>query len=223
MPAKLPLSGSERYAISLLIKLFSEKTLTRINRKRQIPNYKTQINSNHQYQNTNSVENIIELEKTGISAVVMKSLFEEQIHYRASQTIMEGEYASLYPETEDYIRNYTAENDVNTYLRLIENTKNVGFMLGFRTDFNYLKNYDFGTYNGYNILPNSNSDNYHFTAGAEYSIPGQKIISGVEFTFSNARNQKQIANFSDPVEYNPVDRTPLQELFSTMQPCTICQ
>ncbi len=72
---------------------------------------------------TNSVENIIELEKNGISAVVLKSLFEEQIHYRASQTIMEGVYVNLYPEAEDYIRNYTAENDVNTYLRLVENAK----------------------------------------------------------------------------------------------------
>lgn len=72
---------------------------------------------------TNSVENIIELERNGISAVVLKSLFEEQIYYRVSQTIMEDGYANLYPEAEDYIRNYTAENDVNTYLRLIENAK----------------------------------------------------------------------------------------------------
>lgn len=72
---------------------------------------------------TNSVENIIELEKNGIAAVVLKSLFEEQIRYRASQTIMEGEYVNLYPEAEDYIRNYTAENAMNTYLRLIENAK----------------------------------------------------------------------------------------------------
>jgi dihydroorotate dehydrogenase (fumarate) len=72
---------------------------------------------------TNSVENIIELEKNGIAAVVLKSLFEEQIHYKASQTIIEGEYINLYPEAEDYIRNYTAQNDMNTYLRLIENAK----------------------------------------------------------------------------------------------------
>lgn len=91
-----------------------------------------------------------------------------------------------------------------------ENTKNVGFRLGFRTDFNYLKNYDYGIYNGYNRLPNSNSDNYHFTAGAEYSILSQRIISGIEFTFGNSENQKQIANFSNPVEYNPVDKIPLQ-------------
>ncbi len=72
---------------------------------------------------TNSVENIIELEKNGIAAVVLKSLFEEQIHYSASHTLMQDEYTNLYPEAKDYIRNYTAENDLNTYLRLIENAK----------------------------------------------------------------------------------------------------
>ena len=72
---------------------------------------------------TNSVENIIELEKNGAAAVVLKSLFEEQIRYNASHTLMQDEYANLYPEAEDYIRNYTSENDVATYLRLVENAK----------------------------------------------------------------------------------------------------
>ncbi len=72
---------------------------------------------------TNSVENIIELEKNGIAAVVLKSLFEEQIHYSASHTLMHDEYKNLYPEAEDYIRNYTAENDIDSYLRLIESAK----------------------------------------------------------------------------------------------------
>lgn len=72
---------------------------------------------------TNAVENIIELEKNGIAAVVLKSLFEEQIHYSANETLMQDEYTNLYPEAEDYIRNYTTENDVNSYLRLIENAK----------------------------------------------------------------------------------------------------
>ena len=90
------------------------------------------------------------------------------------------------------------------------NNRNVGFMLGFRTDFNYLKNYDFGKYSGYNRFPNTNADNYHVTGGAEFTVLKQKIISGVELTFSNARNQKQIANFTDPVEFNAKDRVPLQ-------------
>ena len=72
---------------------------------------------------TRSVENIIEMEKNGIGAVVLKSLFEEQIHHSASHTLMLDEAANQYPEAEDYIRNYTAENDVSTYLRLIEQAK----------------------------------------------------------------------------------------------------
>ena len=72
---------------------------------------------------TNSVENIIELEKNGAGAVVLKSLFEEQIHHNASHTLMQDETANLYPEAEDYIRNYTEQNDVSKYLRLIEQAK----------------------------------------------------------------------------------------------------
>ena len=89
-------------------------------------------------------------------------------------------------------------------------TKKVGFMMGFRTDFNYLKGYNLGDYSSYSTLPNTNSDNYHVTGGTEFTILRQKIISGIEFSFSRSRNQKQIANFSDPVEYNPVDKIPLQ-------------
>jgi len=85
-----------------------------------------------------------------------------------------------------------------------------GFMMGFRTDFNYLKDYSLGAYSSFNKFPNFNSNNYYVTGGTEFTILRQKIISGVEFSFSRARNQKQMANFSDPVEYNPVDKIPLQ-------------
>ncbi len=72
---------------------------------------------------TNSVENIIEMEKNGIAAVVLKSLFEEQIQHSASHTIMQDEYINQYPEAEDYIRNYSTENEVTNYLHLIEDVK----------------------------------------------------------------------------------------------------
>ena len=72
---------------------------------------------------TNSVENIIEIAKYGAGAVVPKSLFEEQIKHAASSTIMQNEYSNAYPEAEDYIRNYTRENDVANYLKLIEESK----------------------------------------------------------------------------------------------------
>jgi len=72
---------------------------------------------------TNSVENIIEIEKNGAAAVVLKSLFEEQIIYAAKKTMMQDEVANAYPEADDYIRHYTRENDVSKYLTLIKQAK----------------------------------------------------------------------------------------------------
>lgn len=72
---------------------------------------------------TNSVENIVEIEKNGAAAVVLKSLFEEQINFSIQKTYMQDELANMYPEADDYIRNYTRENDVSKYLDLIKKAK----------------------------------------------------------------------------------------------------
>ena len=72
---------------------------------------------------TNSVENIVEIEKNGAAAVVLKSLFEEQINFAVRKTYMQDEVANMYPEADDYIRNYTRENDVSKYLDLIKKAK----------------------------------------------------------------------------------------------------
>ncbi len=74
---------------------------------------------------TNSVENIVELEKNGVGAVVLKSLFEEQIANEVSHTLEQGEAGNYYPEAEDYIRNYTQSNDLSIYLDLIRTAKQV--------------------------------------------------------------------------------------------------
>ncbi len=68
---------------------------------------------------TSSVERIIRLEKLGAGAVVLKSLFEEQIQYEAGQFIDNSDY----PEAFDYIRQYTKNNSLEEYLKLIENAK----------------------------------------------------------------------------------------------------
>lgn len=69
---------------------------------------------------TASVGKIRSLEEAGAGAVVLKSLFEEQINYEAGSLIMNHDY----PEAEDYIRNYTKSNSVDNYLSLIEEAKN---------------------------------------------------------------------------------------------------
>lgn len=65
---------------------------------------------------TDSVEKIRQLEKAGAGAVVLKSLFEEQILYEAGHLARSSDY----PEADDYILNYTRSNTVDQYLDLIE-------------------------------------------------------------------------------------------------------
>ncbi len=69
---------------------------------------------------TNSPEKIKQIEKAGAGAVVLKSLFEEQINYEAGRMIYQSQD---YPEAEDYIRNYTKSNSMGAYLYLIEAAK----------------------------------------------------------------------------------------------------
>jgi len=73
---------------------------------------------------TNSVEKVIDIEKAGAGAVVLKSLFEEQINMSAQKTLMQSDADSFgYPEAQDYINNYTQENEVGNYLKLIKDCK----------------------------------------------------------------------------------------------------
>lgn len=70
---------------------------------------------------TNSVDSIKKLADNGIAAIVLKSLFEEQILYNAHQKISENDLD--YPEAYDYIKNYSKFNDVSAYLNLIGQAK----------------------------------------------------------------------------------------------------
>ena len=69
---------------------------------------------------TNTVDKIKELEKAGAGAVVLKSLFEEQILIQSDHLLREVE---SYPEAYDYVREYVKSNDVMNYLDLISDTK----------------------------------------------------------------------------------------------------
>ena len=72
---------------------------------------------------TNSVENIREFEKIGAAAVVLKSLFEEQINHMIAKTMHSQADSFSYPEADDYISNYTRDNDIDVYLKLIKGAK----------------------------------------------------------------------------------------------------
>ncbi|MGC9471054.1 MAG: dihydroorotate dehydrogenase-like protein [Bacteroidales bacterium] len=68
---------------------------------------------------TGQPEKIRIMEEQGAGAVVLKSLFEEQILYEAGKLAASHDY----PEAGDYIRYYTKNNSIDQYLGLIEKVK----------------------------------------------------------------------------------------------------
>lgn len=71
---------------------------------------------------TNSVKKIKNLEDAGAGAVVLKSLFEEQISHDINNEI-HGGHGFDYPEAIDYVSEYTRQNSVAEYLKLISDAK----------------------------------------------------------------------------------------------------
>jgi dihydroorotate dehydrogenase (fumarate) len=70
---------------------------------------------------TNSVDQIKNLADNNAGAVVLKSLFEEQIQGQLAANL--ESYNADYPGATDYIRDYTRGNEVDIYLKLISGAK----------------------------------------------------------------------------------------------------
>lgn len=71
---------------------------------------------------TDSAEKIKKLEDNGVGAVVLKSLFEEQIRMEVDSLGMNNMF-DTYSDNENYIAFYTKQNTVNEYLQLIKDSK----------------------------------------------------------------------------------------------------
>lgn len=71
---------------------------------------------------TDSAEKIKKLEDNGVGAVVLKSLFEEQIRMDVDSLGMNNMF-DTYSDNENYIAFYTKQNTVNEYLQLIKDSK----------------------------------------------------------------------------------------------------
>ena len=73
---------------------------------------------------TNSLTDIRELEQSGAAAVVLKSLFEEEIRIELEKDLTRmAREGFLYPETIDYYDTYDVEDTLTTYLKLIRDCK----------------------------------------------------------------------------------------------------
>jgi dihydroorotate dehydrogenase (fumarate) len=72
---------------------------------------------------TSSVEKIKELGAAGIGAVVLKSLFEEQINNEVTSMLEKDQQNMDYPEAEDYIKNYLRNNTITKHVELLTEAK----------------------------------------------------------------------------------------------------
>jgi dihydroorotate dehydrogenase (fumarate) len=71
---------------------------------------------------TNDIENLKQLEKQGAGAVVLKSIFEEQILIETEREVSAADLVS-HPEAAGYLTTMTKEHSVYQYLELIEKAK----------------------------------------------------------------------------------------------------
>src|SRR6056297_2444550 len=73
---------------------------------------------------TNSVNDIKEFEDSGAGAVVLKSIFEEEIRIQMEKDQAEMNRDSfLYPETMDFYDNYAQDDALTNHLKLIREAK----------------------------------------------------------------------------------------------------
>ena len=70
-----------------------------------------------------SPEKVREFELKGAAAVVLKSIFEEQIMADTNSIYNYPESYNAYPEAVDYIQNFTKSNSVEEYMKLIRDCK----------------------------------------------------------------------------------------------------
>ncbi len=70
-----------------------------------------------------NIEGIRKLYENGAGAIILKSLFEEQIMADSSKTLSHEQCA--HTEAYDYVQNYTKDNTVDDYLDLISKAKEV--------------------------------------------------------------------------------------------------
>ncbi len=72
---------------------------------------------------TGTVENVRKADEAGAGAIVLKSIFEEQIESQVAGLMESSEPALWHPEAAEYINRYGRENAVSEYLELISKVK----------------------------------------------------------------------------------------------------
>ncbi len=72
---------------------------------------------------TKNIASLEKIEKFGAGAVVLKSLFEEQIRHEIHKVFSHDDMQNAYTEAEDYIKNYARAHTLHEYLEFIQEAK----------------------------------------------------------------------------------------------------
>ena len=83
------------------------------------------------------------------------------------------------------------------------------FLMGLRTDFNNIKDYDYGDMEKYETLTSSSMNIYHATGGVQFHYKKHQLIAGTQMSFGRQKNIEQMANFGDDYQPDFNDDMPL--------------
>ena len=85
------------------------------------------------------------------------------------------------------------------------------FLSGIRTDFNNIDHANYEEYSDYNIINSTDFNIYHYNGGVQfYFLKKYLLVAGGELSFGYDNNKKQMANYSNPIEYNPSNNRVLE-------------
>jgi len=84
------------------------------------------------------------------------------------------------------------------------------FLNSIRTDLSSIRNAGLDNYSTYNTQKTSDYNIYHYSAGWKFNIKKNSFIAGGQVSFGYARDLKQTANFTEPLEINIADDLVLQ-------------
>ena len=72
---------------------------------------------------TNSVKNVKKCEEAGAGAIILKSLYEEQILMDSQHILDQDDMYQWYPEAMEYVKTLSIEHGIEKYLELIQGCK----------------------------------------------------------------------------------------------------
>jgi len=83
------------------------------------------------------------------------------------------------------------------------------FLMGLRTDFNNIKDYDYGEFESYASINSTVINIYHATGGVQFRYKKHRLVAGTQLSFGVETDRKQIANINNTLNLNSNQELPL--------------